>query len=168
VVAMHASSKLTVSFHVPEDKALLAALGDVSIRHGHLDHLLKMIIRRFTRATVQDVMDATAGHGSSKLRDRVKSLARREFGEGAALVKVQALMERAARITKRRNAVIHVLCGVDEDGNAVAATEDIANWKSMPTVNDVETLSVDMQKLIDEITAARSMWGFIPRANGKQ
>jgi hypothetical protein len=35
-----------------------------------------------------------------------------------------------SRITEQRNSLIHVLCGKDEDGNAVAATEDLAIWKT--------------------------------------
>jgi hypothetical protein len=154
--------KLTVGYHVPDDKDLLAALGEISIRHGHLDHTLKMMIRSFTEeVTPQEVMDATARETSWSLRDRVKKLARSKLGEGAALVKVQALLERSGRLTDRRNALIHILCGKDNDGNPVAATNDLKTWEPLPTVAALHTLSADMQKLINEILQARGKWGFI-------
>jgi hypothetical protein len=38
--------------------ALLAALGEISIKHGHLDHLLKMMLRMFTGVRPQEAVDA--------------------------------------------------------------------------------------------------------------
>ena len=159
-----AKKKLTVGYHVPEDRELLAALGEISIRHGHLDHILKMMIRTFTELTPQEVMDATAKETSWYLRDCVKRLARSKLGTGAALVKLQALLERCRRITERRNALIHVLCGVDEDGNPVAATEDLDTWEPFPPVPDLNALSIDIQKLVDDLRKARSKSGFISLA----
>jgi hypothetical protein len=160
-----AKQPLAVGFHVPEDDTdLLAALGEISIRHGHLDHLLRMIIKRFTDVTAQEAMDATAKANSSELRRRVKKLARMKFGEGAALVKMQALVEECRRITERRNALIHILCGKDSDGNAIAATEDLRFWKPMPPASEVRALAGDMDRLSREIQHARSLWGFIEPA----
>lgn len=163
---MTAKRKLTVGYHVPDDKELLAALGDISIRHGHLDHHLKMMIRIFTEVSAQEAMDATAREGSSSLRDRVKKLARHKLGDGQELVKVQvqALMERCNRVTELRNALVHILCGKDEDGNPVAATVDLATWEPMPTIPDLNALSVDMQALIDDLMNARGKSGFISQA----
>jgi hypothetical protein len=158
------NTSFTVGYHVPEDTRLLAALGEISIRHGHLDHILKMMIRTFTEVTPQEAMDATARVGSWSLRDRVKKLARNKLGDGAALVKLQALLERCSRMTDRRNALIHILCGEDTDGNPVAATEDLAIWKPMPSVPDLNALSTDLQKLIDDLKSARSKSGFITLA----
>jgi hypothetical protein len=80
------------------------------------------------------------------------------------LVKVKALLGRCARITKRRNALIHILCGKDQDGNAVAATEDLQIWNPFPSAPDLNKLSADMQKLIEELMTARGMRGFITLA----
>jgi hypothetical protein len=159
-----ANKKLTVGYHVPEDPELRAALGEVSIRHGHLDHTLKMMIRTFSDVTPQEVMDATARESSWSLRDRVKKLARSRLGEGTALVKVQALLERCGRVTERRNALVHVLCGKDQDGNPVAATEDLKIWKPFPSVADLDALSADMQTLLSDLMKARSKFGFIAQA----
>jgi hypothetical protein len=40
--------KLEVGFHIPvEDRELLAALGETSLLHGHIDHVMKLRLRRF-------------------------------------------------------------------------------------------------------------------------
>lgn len=156
--------KLTVGYHVPEDRELLAALGEISIRHGHIDHQVKMMIRTFTGVTAQEAMDATARETSWNLRDRAKKLARSRLGEGAALVKVQALLERSGRITDRRNALVHILCGKDNDGNPVAATNDLKTWEPLPTVVALNALSADMLKLVSDFLSARSKFGFIAQA----
>lgn len=159
-----AKKKLTVGYHVPEDRELLAALGEISIRHGHLDHILKMMIRTFTEVTPQEAMDATARETSRYLRDCIKKLARSKLGTGAALVRLEALLERCRRVTERRNTLIHVLCGVDEDGNPVAATDDLDIWELFPLLQDLNALSIDMQKLVGDLKKARSKSGFISLA----
>jgi hypothetical protein len=61
---LSAKKSLTVGYHVPDDPALLAALGEISIKHGHLDHILKMMLLTFTGVRPQEAMDATAGESS--------------------------------------------------------------------------------------------------------
>jgi hypothetical protein len=159
---LSAKKSLTVGYHVPDDPALLAALGEISIKHGHLDHILKMMLLTFTGVRPQEAMDATARESSWSLRKQVRKAAETKLGmDIPTLVRVKALLGRCNRITKRRNALIHILCGKDQDGNAVAATEDLQIWNPFPTVPDLNTLSADMQKLIDELMKARGLWGFI-------
>jgi hypothetical protein len=153
--------KLAVAFHIPEDRKLLAALGEISLRHGHIDHVVKLLIKTFSDLTIQETMDATAREGSWNLRDWVKKLARGKLGRGDALLKIQALLRRADHITERRNALVHILCGKDQDGNPVAATEDLTVWKPLPTVADLDALSADMEALRLDMLRARSKSGFI-------
>jgi hypothetical protein len=47
-------SSRMVTFHVPEDKELLAALGVVTLRHEHLNHILKMTIKSIAGITPAD------------------------------------------------------------------------------------------------------------------
>ena len=162
---LSAKKSLTVGYHVPDDPALLAALGEISITHGHLDHILKMMLLTFTGVRPQEAMDATAGESSWSLRNQVRKAAETKLGvDIPTLVRVKALLGRCSRITKRRNALIHILCGQDQDGNAVAATEDLQIWNPFPTVPDLNKLSGDMQKLIDELMKARGLGGFITHA----
>jgi hypothetical protein len=160
-----ADKKPQVGFHIPVDnRELLAALGEISLRHGHIDHVMKLLIKTFSDVTIQEAMDATARESSWNLREWVKKLARDKLGKGPALVKVQALLERASRITERRNALVHILCGKDQDGNPVAATEDLTVWKPLPTVADLNALAADMAALRVDISKARGKFGFITQA----
>jgi hypothetical protein len=157
--------KLEVGFHIPvEDRELLAALGEISLLHGHIDHVMKLLIKTFSELTIQEVMDATARESSWNLREWVKKLARDRLGKGTALAKVLALLERASRITERRNAFVHILCGKDQDGNPAAAAQDLTVWKPLPTVADLDALSADMKTLRLDISRARSKSGFISEA----
>lgn len=63
-------------FHIPEDKELLAAFGEVALRHEHLNHILRMTIKTLARLTPDEALDATSYDGSRQLRDRIRKLAR--------------------------------------------------------------------------------------------
>ena len=57
-------------FHVPDDKDLLAAYGELSLRHEHLTHILRMTIKTLADLEVSEALDATAYDGAARLRDR--------------------------------------------------------------------------------------------------
>jgi L-ascorbate metabolism protein UlaG (beta-lactamase superfamily) len=48
-------------FAVPDDPAVLQALGVVAIRHGHPDHVLRMTIKTLAEVTPVEALDAGAG-----------------------------------------------------------------------------------------------------------
>ena len=81
-------------FHVPEDPGLLAAFGEVALRHEHLSHILRMTIKTFAGVEVNEALDATAFDGASMLRERVRKLAKQRLGEGQALVKGKGFVVR--------------------------------------------------------------------------
>ena len=81
-----------MTFHVPDDPELLAALGAVTLRQEHLNHILKMTIKSIANITVAEAVDATQYEGSRSLRERVRKLARQKLGEGEPLLKLQAMI----------------------------------------------------------------------------
>ena len=149
-----------MTFHVPDDSELLAALGTVSLRHSHLDHILRMTIKTLTDVTVEEALDATSFEGSATLRRRVARLAKQRIGEGEALVKVQALLERCRRATQTRNDLIHSIWAADIDGTDAAVRTDNHGWKPIPTIDELETLSHEIRCLTAELNAAR-LGGFL-------
>ena len=60
-----------ITFHVPEDKDVLAAFGEVALRHEHMNHILKMTIKSLMDLTPAEALEATAYESSGQLRDRV-------------------------------------------------------------------------------------------------
>jgi hypothetical protein len=148
-----------ISFHVPDDPALLSALGHVTLRHEHLNHCLRMTIKTLANLTVEQALDATAYDGSRQLRQRITKLARRELGEGQALLKLQALLERCRRATDARNELIHGIWAKELDGEPVRRSED-HSWHPLPSERELLDLAEEMRDLTENLNTAR-LEGFI-------
>jgi hypothetical protein len=149
-------------FHVPEDPALLAAFGEVTLRHEHLSHILRMTIKTLAGLSVDEALDATAFDGASVLRERLRKHARQRLGEGPALLKAQALVERCRRATDKRNAYVHSVWAQELDGQA--KRRDGSNgWLPIPTVQELQALSQELLVLTQELNHAR-LEGFIHEA----
>jgi len=146
-------------FHVPEDSGLLAAFGEVTLRHEHLIHVLRMTIKTFARVEVNEALDATAFNGASILRERVRKLAKQQLGEGEALIKVQALVERCRRATEKRNDYVHSVWAQEPDGKA-KRNDGGHSWLSIPTIEELQALSQELLTLTQELNHAR-LEGFI-------
>jgi hypothetical protein len=143
-------------FHVPEDRDLLAAYGELSLRHEHLTHILRMTIKTL----------ATAYDGAAKLRDRIKAIARQRLGEGEALLKLQALMERCKRVSDKRNEFIHSVWGKELDGEPFRRTND-HSWQPIPTADELISLGKDILTLTEQLNEAR-LFGFMAEALAKR
>ena len=149
-------------FHVPEDQQLLAALGEVSLRHEHLNHILKMTIKTLARLTPAEAIDATAYEGSRSLRERIKKLARQRLGEGEPLLKLQALITRAGRLTDKRNDLTHGLWAKELDGDpgVLGAPGEL---RPLPSLDQLKQLASEIEALTKELNKAR-LDGFLKAA----
>jgi hypothetical protein len=153
-----------ITFHVPEDPALLEALGCVTVRHGHLDHVLRMVIKTLTETSVSDALAATKRVSSASLRDRIKKLAKAKLGDGPALVQLQALLERAKQVTDRRNELIHSLYAKHVEGDEAELMQNEHNsWVPLPTVEVLRALDQEIKTLLQEVNLER-LNGFINAA----
>lgn len=152
----------TIWPQLPDDPETLAAFGAVTLHHEHLNHALRMAIRTFAGLGIEEVLDATAYDGSRQLRERVRGLARKRLGEGQALLKLQALLQRCERATDRRNELVHGIWGVDEDGTAMRRGGDRGGYP-LPTAAELDALSDELAGLWRELTKAR-LEGFIAEA----
>jgi hypothetical protein len=155
-----------ITFHVPTDKDLLAAFGEVALRHEHLTHILRMTIKTLARLRVDEALDATVYDGSRQLRERIRKLARQRLGEGEALLKLQAILERCRRATDRRNELIHGIWAKELDGEPLRRTND-HSWHPLPTADDLRALARELQTLTDELNTAR-LDGFLSEALAKR
>jgi len=100
------TSTRLASFHVPKDQALLAAFGEMALCHEHMNYIWKMTIKTLSGITLAEALKQTEYRSSRYLRERIKGLAAKALGEGAALRKLQGLMETCAAFTKRET----ILC----------------------------------------------------------
>jgi hypothetical protein len=149
-------------FHIPQNPALLAAFGEVTLRHEHLSHILRMTIKTLAGLEVTEALDATAFDGAASLRDRVRKLAKQKLGEGQALLKVHALLERCRRATERRNEYVHSVWAQELDGEAKRRGER-HEWLPIPTIPELQSLSQELLSLTKELNEAR-LEGFLHKA----
>ena len=151
-----------IVFHVPDDQTLLAAFGEVALRHEHLTHILRMTIKTLAELSPEEALDATAYDAARQLRERVRKLARQRLGEGIALLKLQAILERCGRLTTRRNELMHNVWAKELDGEPIRRGPD-HNWYPLPTVTDLKALAEDIRALTEELNGAR-LHGFLSEA----
>ena len=146
-------------FHVPQDQQLLAALGEVTLRHEHLNHILKMTIKSIARLSPTEAVDATQYDGSRTLRERIRKLARQKLGEGEPLLKLQALLTRAGRLTEQRNELTHGLWAKELDGDpgVMGAPGEL---RPLPSVDELKSLAKEIEALTKELNLAR-LEGFL-------
>ncbi|MGH7485161.1 MAG: hypothetical protein ACREMY_06090 [bacterium] len=164
---MDAPTRATkIRLHIPDDSDWLQAVARVAITHSHLDHILRLTIKTLAGVTGTEALDATERDGSTRLRDRIRKLARRKLGEGQPLVKLQAILRRCARVTLQRNKLMHNIVTRGEDGEPRQKTDD-HELKPLPSLLDLGTLLVDITNLVGELDYARKK-GFLREALRKR
>lgn len=151
-----------IFFHVPIDKELLAALGVVTLRHEHLNHTLKMTIKSIAGITFEEASNALRYEGSRSLRERIKKLGKKELKESKALLKLQALLGRAERVTEKRNKFIHGIWAKEHDGDP-GIMGDLGELHPLPTIKELESLANEMAEVTQELNDAR-LFGFLQEA----
>jgi hypothetical protein len=151
-----------ITFHVPDDQAVLAAFGEVALRHEHMNHILKMTIKTLANLTVEEALAALEYESSSNLRDRVRNLARKRLGEGKALLKLQAIIGKCKQLTDRRNALIHGLWAQELDGEAHVRGA-FGETAPTPTKDELKVLASEIQTITNHLNEER-LHGFLQLA----
>lgn len=155
-----------ISFHVPQDKDLLAAFGEVALRHEHMNHILKMTIRTLADVTIEEALTATKYESSRQLRDRIKKLAKQKLGEGSPLLKLQAIINNCEKLTSKRNEFVHGLWVSELDGDAYVR-DAFGNNKSLPTVQELIELAEEIENLTKKLNSER-LEGFLHQELSKR
>lgn len=147
------TSKFTM-FKVPQDHNLLAALGEITLLHEYLNHNLKMTIKSIVGLRAEEALDATQYQGSRTLRDRIIKLASQKLKEGEPLLKLQALMTRAGRLTEQRNKLTHRLWAKEHNGDSGIMSE-LGELLPLPSVEELNSLAENLKILTNELYDAR-------------
>ena len=148
-----------IAFHIPEDQAILVMIGIISLRHSHLDYILRMTIKSLASVEISEALDSTRYQGSSQLRGRIKKLGKQRLGEGKALIRLEALMGRCERVTAQRNRLIHNIWAKELDGDPFVRTDD-HQWEPTPGIVTLDRLSDELLSLTQELNEAR-LSGFL-------
>jgi len=149
-------------FYVPNDKELLAALGEVTLRHEHLSHILKMTIKSIAGLTVAEALDATQYEGARQLREYIRKVARKKLGASEACLKLSALLTRAKKLTDQRNRFTHGIWAKELDGDPGLMSAP-GELETLPSVEQLKSLASEIVVLTQEINAAR-LEGFLKKA----
>jgi hypothetical protein len=145
---------MAILMGLPEDQNILAAIGKIALRHGQLDYHLHMTVRTLAGITINEAIDATARQGSGTLRERIRKLARKRIGEGDALVRLDALLERSRRTTERRNELLHGLWAYELDGDHVLRTAGY-DYQPIPTITELEAVADALAQVATDLRDAR-------------
>lgn len=136
------------------NEEVLARIGEISVRHGQLDAVIKMLIKDLSGVSLAEAVDATDRQSSNDLRVRVRKLALKRFGESATLVKVDALLSRSRRATEKRNELLHALWAVERDGPSVWRKQG-SGFEEVPPVSELKALAEDLLQIHNDIITAR-------------
>jgi len=143
-----------VTFYVPDDPELLQALGRVTIRHGHLDYVLRMTIKTLTGMSVNEAIEDTKKTVSGRLRERIKKLAPTKLGDGDAFEQLIELLDRAEVATEKRNRLVHDLWAQNVDSGDPMLRED-ASASAIPNVAQLSELEVEIDRIQGELNWSR-------------
>jgi hypothetical protein len=151
-----------LTFYVPTDKDLLAALAEVTLRNEHLNHILRMTIKTLAGLTPAEAFDATKYDGARQLRDTIKKLAKKKLGTCEEQLKLSAMMTRAERLTGKRNDLTHGLWAQELDGDpgVMGAPGEIT---PLPSAEELRQLADQLWTLTKELNSAR-LEGFLKSA----
>ena len=112
--------------------------------------------------TDQEALDATAFESASALRERIRKLAKQRLGEGATLLKLQALVERCRHLTDQRNEFVHSVWAKQLDGEPLRS-DPREGWVPIPSKEQLDQLSEKVMRLTHEINYER-LEGFLYQA----
>jgi hypothetical protein len=113
-----------------------------------------MAVKTLTNTTIPEAIDATERQSSRDLRERARRLARKRIGEGDALVRLDALLERARRATDRRNELLHGLWAQELDGGSVMRGRGL-EFEPIPTVQNLEVVADALAQIAKDLNFAR-------------
>jgi hypothetical protein len=152
----------TVSLELPIDAELLQAAGRVALACGQLEHMLCMTVKSLSGLSLRETLDATARMSASDLREKIKRHFKQKSRDEAAKTRLDALLNKAKRLSEKRNSLIHRPWARDKGGNWVVKEED-HTWGQPPSADELNQLADDIHSTAVELNTAR-LQGFIKEA----
>jgi len=147
---------------IPDDPAILAAVGKVALGHGQLDFMLRMTVKIILRISRREALDVTARQGSRQLGECVRRLAKQKIGKGEALKRLNELLKRSSDAVGCRNKLLHRVWAYDEDGKPIIHDDDDTP-QPIPSVEELEAVATELAHIASELNEAR-LKGFLREA----
>jgi hypothetical protein len=150
------------------DNARLIGLGRVTICHGHLEHALKLSLKRLLEISLDDpdYHDKVGKLLASKLRTRIRNQLLVKFGGGLGVLPsktqmIEQLLDDAEKLTTDRNRYTHGNWVETEAGERIIRDRDpkTSQLKTYPipsaeALNDLGERCAAMALTFDRITTA--------------
>lgn len=144
---------------MPKDQSYLAAFGKVGIAHSHLELVQRYLVKTLADIEMVEALDATESSRAAEVRKRVRKLARERGLPERVFCRLDALLERAASLSRERNNLFHRVVQVNRAGRFVQKGAD-QRWGPAPTVKELNQLAEKIQLLTEEMNEER-LQGFI-------
>jgi len=145
-------------FYIPDDDALLREVARVLIRHGHLDHMLQLAIKRMLGISIDDPGYTTETRGMSKgLRDRVRGLIDTKYAEPAKRQVLNSLLDKAEQLSEHRHRLAHAVWMREPGQEPLLHDRGKDGHKAykLPTVEDLVSVGEQInqvQKTLNRLT----------------
>jgi hypothetical protein len=156
-----ADSPAVMMYALPPEE-LWPAIGVVAIRHGQMDDALRMTIKTVLGIGHAEARRALGRQTGAVLRKRLLKLARRRLGDGPALVRLEALVERSWAATEKRNDLLHTIWAKVLDGPDVRLSGS-GDHAEIPSVEQLEQLAAELLSIANDLNEAR-LDGFLKEA----
>ena len=137
---------------------MLVVIGEVAVKHVHLDHMLKMTIKSLTGVTVDEAPAELSRKGSLVLRKKIEKKAKQRLGDCPDLTRLQELLDRCRNASEQRNFYVKSVYAIrlsepNVGSRAILGADQI--WCPIPSLEEMRKLSVSIESLISEINEAR-------------
>jgi hypothetical protein len=142
-----------ISLGLPKDPAVLVAIGKLAIRHGQLDHGLKLTIRSIRRISVEQALTDTKRKSVHQLQALVEEHARDRFGEVPILVRIRELLHLSRQATDHRNSVLGDFWATGSDGAPIPVPE--RHPRALPRVAELEAVADNLLSVVRELDHER-------------
>ncbi len=150
---------------MPADKTYHAAVGKVALAHGHLELVQRFLVRALARVDMRVALDSTEGSRNLDVQKTVRRLARERQLPENVMVRLEALLNKARMLSRKRNELVHRAVQMDKNGKIVQKRDD-QKWGPAPSMAELKNLSEDILELSKEINKER-LTGFIRDACAK-
>ncbi len=147
------SNNRIVTTELPEAD-ILAAFGELNLRHGQLEHELKFTIQSLTGVGILEALRATERCGPKELRERILKLAKKRFGDGRVFIKLSSNLGISRRFTDKRNAYVHTVVGRILDGEYVMKNAEHI-FEPLPKVSEIKDLAAKIEEITLQLRKER-------------
>jgi hypothetical protein len=142
-----------ISLGLPNDPSEVVAIGKVAIRHGQLDHGLKLTIRSIRGLSVEQALAETKRKSVHQLQALVEEHARDRFGEAPILVRIRELLYMSRQATEHRNSVLGDFWAAKSDSAPDRAPE--RKPRGSPRVAELEAVAENLFSVVKQLDHER-------------